>query len=271
MAASWSSDHLPTAPMPPGDGIVTFAERIQERVTQLSIEKQCLRDAGDQIKQLEEQEIAESNKRRQIRSGFLQSQVHQQSMERECCQIEDRIAKRRANTKKLKLEETDLLEKIGKERHEWETTIEKRLVQHQVRQEIYQKYLEGAINDRQRDLNRRKYRQEKASQLIEQSKRALDEKLLQQQQIQADMMQATELEDDLNKKAEELATQVRNAVTKVRDDGTAGGVFALLNMLLYIFSQRADLRDSLRETQQAYQNAHDEADKLANEYRRARI
>lgn len=266
----------PAAVAAPSEGITAIAARIHERAVQLANEQDALQAAEQQLEIVQAKHVDEQQRSQQVRSQYLKSMLQANSMELECCKIQDLIAERVSKTKKLKQQELQIMEQIAKQEAEWEAVVEGKLVQHKVRQMLYQKHLQGAIHARNEAMARRKCKIGTSARLAAQLKR--DRKLIiqEEQQVQANMMRMTDAEDEANKQVESLALQVRTALTKVSQTFLiVSSITAIesrgLISCLAITSQRSELRTSLREAQQAYQNAHDEADKLGHEYRSCRV
>jgi hypothetical protein len=197
------------------DGISAIVARIHERAVQLANEQDALQAAVQQLESVELSLAVEQQRSQQVRSKFLKSVVQANLMELECSKIQDLIAERMSTTVKLKQQESRILQRIENQRAEWEAVVVGKLVQHKVRQELYQKHLQGAIDARNNATARRNLKLETSARLVDQLQRDRESILQEQKQVQADMMCMTEAEDEANKQVEALALQVRAALAKV--------------------------------------------------------
>jgi len=197
-------------------GIHAVAARIHERAVQLANEQEALKQTQQELQELQASHATEKNRARQVRKDYLQSVLQLNTVELECCNVQDQIAERETKTKKLQQETNDMVEQLEQQQTEWETTVQDKLVQHKVRQELYQKHLQGAIEARQKAMARRHNMLAAVQRLTQQAKHDRQNTLQEQQRVQADMMRMTETEDETNQQVEVLASQVRAALGKVR-------------------------------------------------------
>lgn len=202
-------------------GISVIAARIHERAVQLANELDSLREV-EQLFEVTKSDHAEKEQcSHRVRIKYLESMMQAMSMELECCRIKDLIAERFAKTQKLIQRTRQIVEQTAKQEEVWKARVEGKLVQHKVRQELYQKNLEGVIRDRNQAIALRKLKLATAARLVVQEKREHDSILQEQQLVQANMMRMTEAEDQANTHVESLAMKVRSTLSKVsrKNDG----------------------------------------------------
>jgi len=196
-------------------GIAAVAARIHERAVQLANEQEALQQAEDELKELQTHFALETKRGREVHQRYLKSVLELHSVELECSTVEDQISERDSKTEHLKQQTGEIMDQLEQQKAEWESTVQDKLVQHKVRQELYQKHLQGAIEARKQAIARRKRILEKVARMTTQLENDRENTLQEQQRVQADMMRMTENEAETNKEVDSLASQVREALRKV--------------------------------------------------------
>ena len=199
-------------------GIAAVAARIHERAVQLANEQEALQQAEHELKELQTHFAVETKRGREVHQRYLKSVLELHSVELECSTVEDQISERDSKTEQLKQQTSEIMDQLEQQKAEWESTVQDKLVQHKVRQELYQKHLQGAIEARNQAIARRKRILEKVARMTTQLENDRENTLQEQQRVQADMMRMTENEAETNKEVDSLASQVREALRKVSLD-----------------------------------------------------
>lgn len=199
-----------------GGGIAAVAKRIQERAVQLAHEQEALKRVEEEKVQMQNSHAVETKQARQVRQQYLKSVLQLTMVELEYCQVQDQIATCKSKTETLQQETSDILEQLQSQQAEWESSVQETLVQHKVRQELYEKHLRGAIDAHHQAVAKRQKLLETVQRLTQQSEQDHANTLKEQQRVQADMMRMTEAEHEINQQVDTLALQVREALGKVR-------------------------------------------------------
>jgi uncharacterized phage infection (PIP) family protein YhgE len=197
------------------DGIEGIAARIHERAVQLSNEQEVLRNAEQELRKLKEQLEREKEINQVVRARYLQNVTKLNSIEMECIQLEGSIKEGITKTKSLKEKEKEILASLTQKDAEWDNT-EHALTRHTLRQELYLKVLEGVIDQRTQAISRRKSRLETAKAAAGELKHKEKMCIQKQGQMNMEMKRIVDAEGEENKVIDIIASQVRDALTKVR-------------------------------------------------------
>lgn len=199
-----------------GGGIAAVAARLHERAVQLAHEKEALERTLHEEKKCANSHALETKRARQVHQQYLKSVLQLTTVEIEYCQVQDQIATCKSKTETLQQETSDISEQLQSQQADWENTVQETLVQHKVRQELFQKHLQGAIDAHHQSAAKRQKLLETVQLLTEQSEQERSNVLKEQQRVQADMMRMTEAEHQIDQQVATLALQVREALGKVR-------------------------------------------------------
>jgi len=199
-----------------GGGIAAVAARIHERAVQLAHEQEALQRVERELQEMQINHAVETKRARQVRQQYLKSVLQLTTVELEYCQVEDQIATCKSKTETLQEETSDISEQLQSQQAEWENTVQETLVQHKVRQELFQKHLQGAIDAHHQAAAKRQKLLDTVQRLTQQSEQEHANALKEQQRVQADMFRTTEAEHEINQHVDTLALQVREALGKVR-------------------------------------------------------
>lgn len=198
-----------------GGGIAAVASRIQERALQLAKEQKALQCAQEELKNLHVQHAEANQLYRTIHQGYLESLIQLHSVELECGMAQQSIADYTKKTSKVKQQTKEILQELQLDQKTWEDTIQKQIVQHSVRQELYQKHLQNAIQASRNTTARRKEMVTQIGQWTEQYDCDRKATIEEQQHLQEEISRMTQVEEETNKQVESLASQVRLALAKV--------------------------------------------------------
>jgi chromosome segregation ATPase len=196
------------------EGIEAIAARIHDRAVQLATQQGALRSAKQELSNTQEDLAKEIDLRQRVRKEFLKCLSQANAIELECIDIQERIEDRMFKTKKLKEKEKEMVAQFSKRESEWEMAQEL-LTRHKLRQEVYLKILRGVINKRNQAAAFRQKRVERVIQLCETLKDEKESVELDQIRLRDNILRLTEFENDDNKAVETLASQVREAITRV--------------------------------------------------------
>ena len=197
------------------DGIEGIAVRIHERAVQLSNEQELLRHAEQELQELKEQLEQEKEKNQVVRGTYLQNVMEMNSIEMECIQMEASIKERINKTENIKEKEKEILACLTNKNVEWNFT-EESLTRHKLRQELYLKVFQGAIDERTQSVSHRKSRLDTAHQLTEEMKQKGILSIHKQGRLKVDLKRIADAEQQENKVIDTLASQVRDTLAKVR-------------------------------------------------------
>jgi hypothetical protein len=199
----------------PIDGIEAIAARIHERAQQLSNEQDLLRHAERELLELREKVEQQKELNQAVHIQYLKSVTKTNSIEMECIQIKELIKDRISNTNIIKERENEIFANLSKKDAEWNIT-QGTLTSHKLRQELYLKVLQGVIDQREQAMSRQKFRMETTNRLSEEVKQTKESVARNQDRINDEMKCLSDMENDENRTIETLASQVRDALAKVR-------------------------------------------------------
>jgi hypothetical protein len=200
---------------PPPDGIEAIAARIHERAQQLSNEQYILQLAERELYELREKVKHQMDLNQVVHVQYLNSVMKMNSMEMECIQIDEAIAECINKTDGIKANENGIVAYLSKKNAEWESKQET-FTRHKLCQDFYLKILQGVIDQRGRSIARRTHRLETTKKLSEEIEQKQATILQSQDRMKSDMKFTSNKEDDENKIIESLASEVRDALAKVR-------------------------------------------------------
>ena len=208
-------EHVTPQENRPIDGIEGIAVRIHERAVQLSTEREFLRHSEQQLRELKVEIEREKEINQSVRARYLLNVTKVNSIEMECLQLEASIKERMNKTEILKENEKEILASHTQSNAERNNT-EQALTRHTLRQELYLKVLQGVIDQQTHAISRRKSRLETTAKAIEELKQKENVCIQTQGWIKKDTKRIFDAEESENKVIDSLASQVRDALTKVR-------------------------------------------------------
>jgi hypothetical protein len=207
--------HLPIIKATTTDGIEGIAVRIQERAVQLFQEQTQLRQVRQELVQLQKQYEEEKQLNQTIRLQYLQLMTKQNAVEIQRIQMESSIRDWIQKTNVVKEQEKEVTTNNVQKGMEWNIT-EGTLVQHKLRQELYLKVVQHVIDRREQAVVRRTTRWNTLSRLVQERQRERKGAIQSRYELQADMKRMIQVEEPENKSIEMIASQVRDALSKVR-------------------------------------------------------
>ncbi len=228
-------EHVTTEENRPTDGIEGIAVRIHERAVQLLTEREFLRHSEQQLRELKVEIERENEINQTVRARYLQNVTKMNSIEMECIQMEASIKERMKKAESLKENEKEILASHTQSNADWNNT-EQALTRHTLRQELYMKVLQGVIYQQTQAISRRKSRLETTAKFIEELKQKENFCIQTQCRIKVDTKRIIDAEESENKVIDSLASQVRDALTKVRRKTVSPNVIYVYCLFLIVVS-----------------------------------
>lgn len=199
-----------------GCGIAAVAARIHERAVLVQNEQLALQQVQLELQEWQIRHTEETQRARHVRQQYLQSALELHTLELEQNQVQDQISQCQSKTEAVQQETADILSQLELQQKTWENTVLISLVQHQVRQELFQKHLRGAIEAHHLATGKRQTLLDKLERLTQQSERERTNAEMEQQRVQVEMKHMADKEHEINHRVDALASQVREALNRVR-------------------------------------------------------
>lgn len=251
------------------NSIAAVAARIQERATEVASERAAVELAKAELAQLQNILQQEEKKTGAVRRTMLSTVRERHGVEMELYKVCDLQEERLSKLDDYQRETNDAKEEMMQVHEDWEDTVDDLYVEHNLQRELYKRCVNGRIKRREECIKERdqKLRQlEQETKSFEEETKHMTEETRQLEENIVDMDSREEKEDE---EVTALSMQIRATIQKVSGE-IWYHVWCVMGWLCVpycmpvshvstvLFGQRTSLRRTLRDAEEACQNANRE-------------